>query len=95
MNETPVESNYEALGQSEVFCEFQERLSKAAKVNRPILLLGERGTGKELAAYRLHYLSPRWQEPFIALNCAALAPSLIESELFGHEAGAFTGAVGR
>jgi psp operon transcriptional activator len=95
MNEMPIEPTYEALGQSEVFCEFQERLSKAAKVNRPILLMGERGTGKELAAYRLHYLSPRWQEPFIALNCAALAPSLIESELFGHEAGAFTGAVGR
>ncbi|MCF8043110.1 MAG: phage shock protein operon transcriptional activator [Desulfarculaceae bacterium] len=82
----------EALGQSESFLAFQEALSRAAKVDRPVLLVGERGTGKELAAARLHYLSPRWGEPLVALNCAALAPSLIESELFGHEAGAFTGA---
>ena len=82
----------EALGQSEVFLDFQEQLSRVAPVDRPVLLLGERGTGKELAASRLHYLSRRWQSPFITLNCAALAPSLIESELFGHERGAFTGA---
>ena len=82
----------EALGQSEAFLAFQEALSRAARVDRPVLLVGERGTGKELAAARLHYLSPRWGEPLVALNCAALAPSLIESELFGHEAGAFTGA---
>ncbi|MBE7560282.1 sigma 54-interacting transcriptional regulator [bacterium] len=85
----------DAIGQSEVFLEFQERLSRVARVNRPVLLLGERGTGKELAAHRLHYLSGRWQGPFVALNCAALAPGLIESELFGHEKGAFTGAVER
>jgi psp operon transcriptional activator len=60
-----------------------------------VLLIGERGTGKELAAARLHYLSKRWQGPLVALNCAALSPSLIESELFGYEAGAFTGAVRR
>lgn len=83
----------EALGQSEVFLEFQERLSRIAAVNRPVLLIGERGTGKELAAHRLHYLSKRWQHPFVTLNCSALSPSLIESELFGHERGAFTGAV--
>jgi psp operon transcriptional activator len=83
----------EALGQSEAFLSFQERLSRAAAVNRPVLLIGERGTGKELAAIRLHYLSRRWQEAFIALNCAALSPALIETELFGHEKGAFTGAV--
>jgi psp operon transcriptional activator len=82
----------EALGQSEVFLEFQERLSRVAPINRPVLLLGERGTGKELAASRLHYLSNRWQGPFVALNCSALASSLIESELFGYEKGAFTGA---
>jgi psp operon transcriptional activator len=82
----------EAIGQSEKFLMFQESLSKVAPVNRPVLLLGERGTGKELAAMRLHYLSQRWQEPLVALNCAALTSSLIETELFGHEKGAFTGA---
>ena len=82
----------EALGQSEAFLAFQERLSRAAQVDRPVLLVGERGTGKELASSRLHYLSSRWQGPLLALNCAALTPSLVESELFGHEAGAFTGA---
>jgi psp operon transcriptional activator len=82
----------EALGQSEAFLEFQERLSRVAPVNRPVMLLGERGTGKELAAIRLHFLSKRWQGPLVALNCAALTPTLIESELFGYEKGAFTGA---
>jgi psp operon transcriptional activator len=85
----------EALGQSEKFLEFQERLSRVAPVNRPVLLLGERGTGKELAAGRLHYLSERWHRPFLTLNCSALSPSLIESELFGYEKGAFTGAAQR
>jgi psp operon transcriptional activator len=85
----------EALGQSEPFLEFQERLSRVAPINRPVLLIGERGTGKELAAARLHYLSNRWQAPMVALNCAALSPSLIESELFGYEKGAFTGALQR
>ena len=69
----------EALGQSEPFLEFQERLSRVAPVSRPVLLIGERGTGKELAAARLHYLSNRWQAPMVALNCAALSPSLFES----------------
>ena len=85
----------EALGQSEPFLAFQERLSRVAPVNRPVLLIGERGTGKELAAARLHYLSDRWQAPMVALNCAALSPALIESELFGYEKGAFTGALQR
>jgi psp operon transcriptional activator len=70
-------------------------LSRVAPVQRPVLLIGERGTGKELAAERLHYLSGRWQKPFLALNCSSLAPSLIESELFGYERGAFTGALQR
>jgi len=86
---------FEAIGQSDVFLEFQERLSRVAPVPRPVLLIGERGTGKELAAARLHYLSGRWQKPFVALNCAALSPALIEAELFGYERGAFTGAVQR
>lgn len=85
----------DVLGQSEVFLAFQENLSRAAKVDRPILLIGERGTGKEMAAARLHYLSPRWQGPLVTLNAAALPSTLIESELFGHEAGAFTGAAKR
>ncbi len=88
-------SQGEALGQSEVFLDFQEQLSRVAPVDRPVLLLGERGTGKELAASRLHYLSKRWEGPFVTLNCATLSPSLIESELFGHEKGAFTGAGSR
>ncbi|MCU0559822.1 MAG: sigma 54-interacting transcriptional regulator [Desulfobacterales bacterium] len=66
-----------------------------APINRPVLLIGERGTGKELAAARLHYLSGRWERPFVTLNCASLAPTLIEAELFGHERGAFTGALQR
>ncbi|GAB7079188.1 phage shock protein operon transcriptional activator [Megalodesulfovibrio paquesii] len=85
----------EALGRSEAFLEAHERLAQAARIERPVLLAGERGTGKELAAARLHYLSPRWQGPFITLHCAALNPGVLESELFGHEAGAFTGAVSR
>lgn len=83
----------EALGRSEAFLAFQERLTSVAKADRPVLLIGERGTGKELAAVRLHYHSPRWHKPFVTLNCSALAESLLESELFGHESGAFTGAV--
>ncbi len=82
----------EALGQSEAFLEFQESLSRVAPIDRPVLLIGERGTGKELAASKLHFLSKRWKEPLIALNCSALNPSIIESELFGYEKGAFTGA---
>jgi psp operon transcriptional activator len=85
----------EALGQSEQFLEFRERLSRVAPIDRPVLLIGERGTGKELAASRLHFLSKRWQGPLVALNCAALTPSLIETELFGYEKGAFTGAEAR
>ncbi|MDF7799016.1 phage shock protein operon transcriptional activator [Pontiellaceae bacterium B1224] len=82
----------EALGQSEAFLDFQSRLAKVAPINRPVLLIGERGTGKELAAGRLHFLSHRWEGPFITLNCSTLTSSLIEAELFGHEKGAFTGA---
>jgi psp operon transcriptional activator len=85
----------EALGESEVFLDFQHLLRQAAGVDRPIMLIGERGSGKELAASRLHFLSRRWNSPFVALNCAALSPVLIESELFGHEKGSFTGAEGQ
>ncbi|MDR1046059.1 MAG: sigma 54-interacting transcriptional regulator [Candidatus Adiutrix sp.] len=82
----------EIWGESEALIEVKSRLSRAARVNRPVLILGERGTGKELAAARLHYLSPRWKGIYLTLNCAALNPNLLESELFGYEPGAFTGA---
>jgi len=82
----------ETVGESEAIIDFQERLSAVAKVDRPVLIVGERGTGKELAINRLHFLSSRWQGPLIALNCSVLSPSVVESELFGHEAGAYTGA---
>ena len=88
----PLGGPSEAVGISESFLLFQQRLARVAGASRPVILIGERGTGKELAAARIHYLSPRWSGPFIKLNCAALAPSILESELFGHEAGAFTGA---
>lgn len=80
------------IGESEVFLDFLNRLSRAAKVDRSVLVVGERGSGKEIAAGRLHYLSSRWQNPLVTVNCAALPGSLIESELFGYEPGAFTGA---
>ncbi|MEP6785889.1 MAG: phage shock protein operon transcriptional activator [Sphingomonadales bacterium] len=82
----------QVVGQSTAFLDAIERASRAAALNRPVLVIGERGTGKELIAERLHRLSPRWAGPLITMNCAALAESLIEAELFGHEAGAFTGA---
>jgi psp operon transcriptional activator len=71
------------------------QVSQLAPLDRPVLVVGERGTGKELIASRLTYLSPRWDKPFLTVNCAALAESLLDSELFGHEAGAFTGATRR
>ena len=80
------------IGQSGAFLDAVERASRAAPMRRPVLVVGERGTGKELIAERLHRLSPRWGEPLITMNCAALPETLIEAELFGHEAGSFTGA---
>ena len=80
------------IGESEVFLDFQQRIADAAAVDRSVLVIGERGSGKEMAASRLHYLSKRWQKNLVTVNCAALAPTLIESELFGYEQGAFTGA---
>lgn len=88
MNEQPEN----LLGEANAFVEVLEQVSQVAKLNKPVLVIGERGTGKELIAHRLHYLSNRWQGPFISLNCAALNENLLDSELFGHEAGAFTGA---
>ncbi|QJT83736.1 phage shock protein operon transcriptional activator [Kosakonia sp. MUSA4] len=80
------------LGEANSFIEVLEQVSRLAPIDKPVLIIGERGTGKELIANRLHFLSSRWQGPFISLNCAALNENLLDSELFGHEAGAFTGA---
>ena len=80
------------IGNSAALAFALQRVSQVAAINRPIIIYGERGTGKELIAERLHYLSPRWEAPFLKVNCAALSEQLLDSELFGHESGAFTGA---
>jgi psp operon transcriptional activator len=91
-NPTPVTT---PLGESPAFLAMLAHVSRLAPLRRPVLIVGERGTGKELIASRLAYLSPRWERPFVQLNCAALPESLLDSELFGHEMGAFTGAARR
>ncbi|GEQ97236.1 PSP operon transcriptional activator [Iodidimonas gelatinilytica] len=83
------------LGSDPVFLDLMDQVSQLAPLDRPVLVIGERGTGKELIAARLHFLSRRWGQNFVKLNCAALPESLIDSELFGVEPGAFTGAVRR
>ncbi|SBV31222.1 DNA-binding transcriptional activator [uncultured Sphingopyxis sp.] len=87
-----MERETQFIGQSAAFQDAVERASMAAALDRPVLVIGERGTGKELIAERLHRLSARWDKPYVIMNCAAMPETLIESELFGHEAGAFTGA---
>jgi len=87
-----VEKTTHFVGQSLAFLDAVEQAGRAAELIRPVLVIGERGTGKELIAERIHRLSPRWDGPLIIMNCAALPETLIEAELFGHEAGAFTGA---
>ncbi len=79
-------------GSSPAFRQVLRDLAEVAASDFPVLLVGESGTGKELLARRLHRLSPRREGPLVAVNCAALPPNLLESELFGHEKGAFTGA---
>ena len=83
------------IGESALLMDLMDQLSRLATLDKPVLVLGERGTGKELVAERVHFLSPRWDQPFIKLNCAAMSETLLESELFGHERGAFTGATGQ
>ncbi len=80
------------IGSSPAFLATLDRVSHSAALDRSMLVVGERGTGKELIAARLHFLSPRWDKTYLAVNCAALNDDLLDSELFGHEAGAFTGA---
>jgi psp operon transcriptional activator len=89
MNPPPI------IGESPAWLDAMDRVSSAAPLDRPVLVIGERGSGKELVAARLHFLSRRWSQPYLKLNCAALSEQLLESELFGHEAGAFTGAIKR
>ena len=81
------------IGEAPIFLAMLEHVSRAAPLSKPVLVVGERGTGKELVSSRLHFLSQRWEQPMVKVNCAALTESILESELFGHEAGAFTGAV--
>lgn len=87
--------HYGMVGESPVMQQLYRTIGKAALVNAPVLVQGESGTGKELAALAIHQLSARAEYPFIAVNCAALPGNLIQSELFGHERGAFTGATQR
>ncbi len=83
------------IGQSNNFLEVLEQISQIAPLSKPVLIIGERGTGKELVAARLHYLSKRWDQSYLKLNCAALNENLLETELFGYDSGAFTGATKR
>ena len=80
------------IGRAPAFLGMLDQVSRLAPLRRPVLVIGERGTGKELVAARLALLSDRWDRPLVKLNCAALPEALLDSELFGHEAGAFTGA---
>jgi len=81
------------IGDSEKMQRLFETMEKVAKTNSTILILGESGTGKELVAKAIHYNSDRNEGPFIPVNCAAIPGELLESELFGHEKGAFTNAI--
>lgn len=83
------------IGQSIPFLSVLDKVSRLAPIERPVLIIGDRGTGKELIAQRLHYLSKRWDKPLVSLNCAALSEGVVDSELFGHEAGSFSGAKGK
>ena len=94
MTEPPPEET-QILGSSRAFLDLMDHVSRVAPLERPVLIIGERGTGKELVAARLHFLSRRWGERLVKLNCAALPETLLDSELFGYEPGAFTGATRR
>src|SRR5918992_856089 len=83
------------IGEDAQLRQVSQQLHRAAATDATVLLEGESGTGKELFARALHALSPRADGPFVAINCAAIPDTLLETELFGHEKGAFTGAVGR
>jgi len=80
------------VGESSSLVEALDQVSLVASLNRPVLVLGERGSGKELIAERMHFLSSRWDQELHKVNCAAISEQLLDSELFGHEPGSFTGA---
>lgn len=87
-----LEGSSEIYGNSEAIKTVRDLIARVAPTNAPVLIFGETGTGKELVARAIHRNSQRVENPFVAVNCAALPPTLLESELFGHERGAFTGA---
>lgn len=93
--ESPLGSYGELIGKSATMRQIYKRLSQIALTDAAVLVSGESGTGKELVARTVHDLSPRHEGPFVALNCTAMAPTLMESELFGHEKGAFANALQR
>ncbi|WP_306533761.1 sigma-54 dependent transcriptional regulator [Geobacter sp.] len=84
---------HDMVGKTPVILQLQEQVRRVAVTNASVLITGENGTGKELVARAIHHWSPRREKPFVEINCAAIPEELIESELFGHEKGAFTGAV--
>ena len=86
-------TSFDLIGSSAKFRTVLEQINKVAPVDSAVLVQGETGTGKEVIAQAIHEASPRRQNRFVALNCAAIPGALLESELFGHERGAFTGAV--
>ena len=90
-----VEASLRLVGESRAMKEVRESITRAAPAHATVLITGESGTGKELVAWEIHHRSPRAEKPFVKINCAAIPEELIESELFGHEKGAFTGATAK
>ena len=88
-------NNDRLVGEAPAFLATLEAVESIAPLEKPVLIVGERGTGKELIANQIHYLSKRWESGFLEINCASISDSILESELFGHEAGSFTGATRR
>jgi len=90
-----LDAGHDMIGESEPMRAVYQLISRVAPSDSTVLILGESGTGKELAARAIHNLSPRAEKPFVAINCAGLSDTFLESDLFGHEKGSFTGAVGQ